>query len=165
MTQIQIHKKPPAERSLSNPWPERPRLFEVSSSQQEGCERIFSHLALKVVGSAKVEGLEIEEIVWPEGEIKSGMRNFSQSGKRRTLPCDLLLVALGFTHTSHNQLLAETKVALSQRGNVEVQQFVTNQPKIYAAGDMVEGANLVVTAINSGQKMALAMIKKLQESL
>ena len=167
MTQIQIHKELPQERYNTNPWPLWPKTFSTSDSQEEGCRRLHS-LLLKEIKTKKIDGVEkiekaiFQKIHWPSGEIKSGQRNYKTLDKKMTLPCDLLLVALGFQHCIHGGLLTQLKVKLNERKNIAVDsEFQSSRSKIYAAGDVIEGANLVVTAIASGRKMAAALQKKI----
>ena len=170
MTQIQIHKELPEERYETNPWPLWPRTLSVSDSQEEGCKRLYS-LLLKEIKTKKIDGAEkiekavFQKIQWPSGEIKSGQRNYKTLDKKITLPCDLLLVALGFQHCIHGGLLSQLKLKLNERKNIAVNsEFQSSQKKIFAAGDVIEGANLVVTAIASGRKMAAALQKKIVNS-
>ena len=72
------------------------------------------------------------------------------------------MIALGFRHCIHDGLLSQLKLKLNERKNVAINfDFQSSKDKIYAAGDVVEGANLVVTAIASGRKMAAALQKKI----
>ena len=167
MTQIQIHKELPQERYDTNPWPLWPKTFSTSDSQEEGCKRLHS-LLLKEIQTKKIDGAEkiekavFQKIQWPSGEIKSGQRNYKTLDKTVELPCDLLLIALGFRHCIHDGLLSQLKLKLNERKNVAINfDFQSSKDKIYAAGDVVEGANLVVTAIASGRKMAAALQKKI----
>ncbi|AFD06459.1 glutamate synthase subunit beta [Solitalea canadensis] len=166
VTQIQIHKALPEERYETNPWPLWPKTFATSSSQAEGCERIFSALTTAVKGGDKIEALELQNILWPEGEIKSGQRNYEISGDKYDIPCDLLLISLGFEHTIHEGLVEYLGLEKDKRGNVKIENYRTSDAQIWAAGDMVEGANLIVTAINSGRQMASTLKKfiKAQQS-
>ena len=162
MTQIQLHKQLPQERYTSNPWPLWPKTFSTSTSQEEGCQRLHSVILSDLVGKNKVEKAIFTKVVWPKGEINSGQRNYKILKEKITLPCDLFLIALGFKHCSHEGLVTELNLKLNERSNVTVNQnFETTRKNIYAAGDIIEGANLVVTAIASGRKMAAQLHKKI----
>ena len=162
MTQIQLHKQLPQERYTSNPWPLWPKTFSTSTSQEEGCQRLHSVILSDLVGKNKVEKAIFTKVVWPKGEINSGQRNYKILKEKVTLPCDLFLIALGFKHCSHEGLVTELNLKLNERSNVTVNQnFETTRKNIYAAGDIIEGANLVVTAIASGRKMAAQLHKKI----
>ena len=162
MHQIQLHKMPPNERYQTNPWPEWPQTFMTLSSHEEGCERVFSVLTKEVVGRDKIEKLILQKIAWPQGQVKSGQRNYELLDEYIELPCDLLLIALGFEHVIHNGLVDDWELKKNNKGHILVDNFQTSKDRVFAAGDMIEGANLVVTAIASGRKMAKALDKKIK---
>ena len=78
-------------------------------------------------------------------------------GSEFTLPADLVLIAMGFVHVVHAGLVEELGLELDDRGNVVVNRWMTSQPGVFAAGDTVKGASLVVHAINQGRLMAAAV--------
>lgn len=161
MSQIQIHKKLPEERYNSNPWPIWPKTYATSSSQIEGCQRYHSLFLQRVEGAGRIQKAIFKKIIWPEGEIQSGQRNYQVTSEEVVLPCDLLLIALGFQHCTHEGLVMQLALKLNKKKNIAIDNvFETSHPKVFAAGDMVEGANLVVTAIASGRKMAHALHQK-----
>jgi glutamate synthase (NADPH/NADH) small chain len=78
-------------------------------------------------------------------------------GSEFTLKVDLVLLAMGFVHVEHSGLLEHLGLTLDPRGNVATTDYMTDVPGIFAAGDTVRGASLVVHAINSGREAAAAM--------
>jgi len=77
------------------------------------------------------------------------------SGHQETLKADLVLLALGFVHPVHEGLLNELGVTYDVRGNVAVdKQHSSSVPRVFAAGDAMMGASLVVKAIASGRNVA-----------
>lgn len=163
VTQIQIHKALPAERYDTNPWPAWPRTFSTSASHAEGCERIFSVITTAIIGGSHIEKLGLCNIRWPEGEVKPGQRNYEILDEKYEIPCELLLISLGFEHTYHEGIIQQLELETDKRGNVIVHNFKTSHPRIFACGDMTDGASLVVTAINSGRKMASMLKKRIAE--
>ena len=77
-------------------------------------------------------------------------------GTEFTLPAELVLMAMGFLHVVHAGLVEQLGLQLDGRGNVAVDHWMTSQPGVFAAGDTVRGASLVVHAINQGRLMAAA---------
>jgi glutamate synthase (NADPH/NADH) small chain len=73
------------------------------------------------------------------------------AGSERTIPCDLVLLAIGFVHPQHDGLLHDLGVALDDKGNVKAINFKTSVPSVFAAGDMRRGQSLVVWAIAEGR--------------
>ena len=77
-------------------------------------------------------------------------------GSIREIPCELVLLAMGFMHPQASGLIAQLGVELDDRGNVKAneQKFKTNQDSIFTAGDMRRGQSLVVWAISEGRECA-----------
>jgi glutamate synthase (NADPH/NADH) small chain len=85
-------------------------------------------------------------------------------GTRRIIDADLVLLAMGFLHPALDGLLTELGVELDPRSNIKVDQNqLTNRQKVFAAGDSVSGATLVVNAIASGKKVSREMDKFLRK--
>ena len=74
-------------------------------------------------------------------------------GSEKTLPCDLLLIAAGFTGCEEYTAKA-FGLELGPRGTVLAESYATNINKIFTAGDMLRGQSLVVWAIAEGRECA-----------
>jgi len=73
---------------------------------------------------------------------------------------DLVLMAMGFVHCVHEGIIKEFELELDPRGNIKVgTDFQTSGRKVFAAGDAVTGASLVVRAIRQGRVLAKAVDK------
>ena len=69
---------------------------------------------------------------------------------------------MGFVHAVHEGLVSELKLDLDTRGNIKINENgQTSNPKVFAAGDSVSGASLVVRAIFSGRVAAQRINKYL----
>jgi len=156
VTQLEILPQPPYGTNPETPWPEWPRSMRTSSSQEEGCQRRWSVLtkALSTSGGHVAE-LHACEVDWVRGE--KGWKTQEQPGADFTLPADMILLAMGFLHVEHSGLVSALGLALDARGNVAVHDHMTSAPGIFAAGDTVRGASLVVHAIQSGRQAAAAI--------
>lgn len=156
VTQLELLAQPPANRSESTPWPLWPLQLRTSSSHEEGCDRNWAVLTKEFVAdeNGKVKGLKIANIEWKTPE-KGGRPTFVEvPGTERELPCDLALLAIGFVHPQHKGMLEDLGVELDQRGNVQAENYQTNNPKVFVAGDMRRGQSLVVWAISEGREAA-----------
>lgn len=159
--QFEILPKPPESRPNDTPWPMWPRTMRTSSSHEEGCERRWSILTKKFTGNTSgVKELHACEVEWKEEDGKWKMLEIP--GTDFTLKADLVLLAMGFLHVEHGSLVKDLAVDLDQRGNVIVHNWQTSNPKVFAAGDTVSGASLIVRAINAGRKMAAVVDQYLQ---
>lgn len=152
--QIEILPKPPLLRTPQNPWPYFGKVLKTTTSHEEGCERMWNVSTLRFVGDGRItRGAEIEDVSW---EMVSGKYIMKPvPGTRRVIETDMVLLALGFEHPVLDGLLTELRLELDGRKNVKVNSsMATDHPKIFAAGDAVTGASLVVNAIASGRKAA-----------
>jgi glutamate synthase (NADPH/NADH) small chain len=83
---------------------------------------------------------------------------------RELIDADLILLAMGFIHPVQEGLLKELDIALNSRQNIETNlAMATNVEKVFAAGDAISGASLVVNAIASGRKVAIKIDDFLKE--
>jgi glutamate synthase (NADPH) small chain len=152
--QIEILPKPPVTRAEDNPWPYFGKVLKTSTSHEEGCERYWSLSTLKFLGENNhVIGVEVEDVNWKSEHGRHIMEPVE--GTRRKIDADLVLLAMGFVHPVIEGLLSELELDLNLRKNIKVdEQNLTSRQKIFAAGDSVSGASLVVNAIASGRKVA-----------
>jgi glutamate synthase (NADPH/NADH) small chain len=164
VTQIEILPKPPEKRTPDNPWPYWGKILKTSTSHEEGCERFWNISTLRFVGDGKItRGTEVEDVIWESENGKYIMKPVP--GTKRVIECDMVLLALGFVHPVLDGLLTELGVELDNRKNVRVNNsMTTNIPKVFAAGDTISGASLVVNAIASGRKVARQIDKFLKTS-
>ncbi|MGE5421452.1 MAG: glutamate synthase subunit beta [Chloroflexota bacterium] len=154
LTQIEIMPKPSLRRTENNPWPYYAKVLKTSTSHEEGCNRYWNISALSFTGeNGKVTGIEAEEVEWKN--IDGQYRMEVIPGTHRFFKADLVLLAMGFVHTVHEGLINELGLELDARGNIKTGNFRTSSDKVFAAGDAVSGASLVVNAIASGRKAAL----------
>lgn len=153
VTQIELLTKPPEGRAIINPWPEWPMVLKTSSSHEEGCGREWAVLTNEFVGNEKGEltGLKLVDIKW----TVNGMEKID--GTERILPCELALLAAGFVHPQKEGMVEQLGLELDERGNVKAENYATNQPGIFTAGDMRRGQSLVVWAISEGREAARAV--------
>jgi glutamate synthase (NADPH/NADH) small chain len=153
VTQVEIMPKPSEKRSENNPWPYFAKVLKTSTSHEEGCERFWSISARSFAGeNGNVKEIEIEDVVWKNIDGRYQME--AVPGTIRKMEADLVLLAMGFVHTAHDGLVSEFNLELDQRGNVKTNGYHTSHPKVFAAGDTISGASLVVNAIASGRRAA-----------
>lgn len=154
VTQIEILPKPPLTRSDNNPWPYYGKILKTSTSHEEGCERFWNLSTVKFLGTDnQVKGVEVEDVTWSPVNDKYTMLVIRDS--RRVIEADLVLLAMGFVHPALNGLLTELELELDDRKNIRIdKKYSTSRQKVFAAGDSVLGATLIVNAIASGRKVA-----------
>jgi len=152
--QIEILPEPPLTRAENNPWPYYGKVLKTSTSHEEGCERYWSLSTLKFTGADNhVTGVEVEDVEWKNRDGRYTMETIA--GTCRKIDADLVLLALGFIHPELDGLLSELELELDHRRNIRVDENqATSRHKVFATGDSVSGASLVVNAIASGRKVA-----------
>ena len=154
VTQIEIMPKPPVKEDKALVWPDWPMKLRTSTSHEEGCERDWSILTKRVIGTnGTVEGLECVRIEWVDGQIRE------IPGSEFTLKADLIFLAMGFVGPRKAGFVEQAEVALDPRGNVAANtvDYATNIDGIFACGDMRRGQSLVVWAIREGRQCARAV--------
>ncbi len=157
--QIELLAKPPQCRSETTPWPQWPMMLRTSSSHEEGCDREWAIQTKAFIGNAKqqLRALQVAEVEWatPAEGGRATLREIP--GTEREIPCDLVLLAVGFVHPQFAGLLAQLGVAIDERGNVVDEHYQTNIEGVFVAGDMRRGQSLVVWAIAEGREAARAV--------
>ena len=153
--QIEILPKPPDTRNSDNPWPYFAKTLKNSSSQQEGCDRRWALSTIKFHGNENsVTHAEVEQVEWKLNGHPGHHMSVIQ-GTSEMIEADLVLLAMGFVHPVKEGLLDTIRVDYTDRQNIKVNRsYQTNIQKVFAAGDAILGASLVVRAIHSGRKAA-----------
>jgi glutamate synthase (NADPH) small chain len=154
--QLELMPKPPLVRMPQNPWPEWPLILRTSSSHEEAAHkngadiRDFAVSTRALLGdqNGNVRALEASRVVMKAGK-------FTPIGDPFEIPCDLVLLAMGFIGPQKKGLVADLEVALDARGNIATDASgATNVDRIFAAGDSSRGQSLVVWAIADGRRVA-----------
>lgn len=159
IVQIEILPMPPEGRNPDNPWPVWPRVLSTSSSHEEGCRRLWSVATKEFFGNrGSVERLRCVEVVWTDPDPDGRLTFRETPGSDFEIEAELVLLAMGFLHPEHGPLVQELQLDTDGRGNLRVEpHFMTSVPGVFAAGDSVMGASLVVRAIDSGRLAAAAI--------
>jgi len=160
--QIEILPKPPLERTNDNPWPEWPKTLKVDYGQEEAAAkqgadpRTYLTTVKKFIGNAEgaVKELVTVQIKWDKND-KGQFVPVEQPGTEKTIPADLVLLAMGFVGPEQG-IMDELKLERDARTNIkaEHEKYTTNLKGIFAAGDCRRGQSLVVWAINEGRGAA-----------
>ncbi|MBT1702631.1 glutamate synthase subunit beta [Chryseosolibacter indicus] len=158
VTQIELLAKPPLQRTDSNPWPLWPMVLMTSSSHEEGVNRQWAILTKEFLGdnNGRLTGLKVVDIKC--GVNAQGKMGFEEiAGTERVLPCELALLAIGFTGAEKSGMVEELNLELDERTNIKTENYMTSQEGIFAAGDIRRGQSLVVWAISEGREAARAV--------
>ncbi|WP_394833575.1 glutamate synthase subunit beta [Pendulispora rubella] len=149
--QLEIMPRPPEARPRENPWPAWPLVLRTSSSHQEGGNRDWSVLTRRFIGDAEGNVVSLEAI---RAEIMPDRSVREMPGTEFTVPCELALLAMGFTGPVRT-VPSALGLILDGRGNVATDaDGRTNVDGVFACGDMSRGQSLVVWAIADGRRVA-----------
>jgi glutamate synthase (NADPH/NADH) small chain len=156
--QFELLPTPPGSRAADNPWPTWPNIFRVSSAHEEGGERVYSVSTQRFTGDAdgRVSHLHAVkvEMVRRDGRVEF----VPVPGSEFELKADLVLLAMGFVGPERGPLVNDLGLRLTERGNVwRDEQWMTNVPGVFTAGDMQRGQSLIVWAIAEGRSAARAI--------
>jgi glutamate synthase (NADPH/NADH) small chain len=156
--QFEIMPRPPEQRAESTPWPLWPYMYKRSSAHEEGGEQVFSVNTECFLGDDKgnLRALRAHEVRQVDGRFEK------VEGTDFELPCELVLLAMGFVGPEKHALFDQLGVELNQRGNVaKDEHWMTNVPGVFVAGDMGRGQSLIVWAIAEGRSCAASVDRHL----
>ena len=155
VTQLDMYPTPPADRDPArDPWPTWPWILRTYPAHEEGGERVFAVAVIEFLGSAgRVTGVKIAEV---SVERANGRRIVTpKPGTERVLPADLVLLAIGFTGTDAWAVTRQLGLPSTVTGGIDTNGGDhAGAAGVYLAGDMRQGASLVVTAIAEGRAAA-----------
>lgn len=155
VTQIEMMPAPPLQRREDNPWPEWPKVLKTDYGQEEAVyvfgkdPRVFSRTVTALIAEEGVlNAVETASVRFEKGRPVI-------SEEREILPCDLLIIAAGFTGCE-TELPLSMGIDLSGRNTVasEENSYASSVEGIFSCGDMHRGASLVVWAIREGLECA-----------
>jgi glutamate synthase (NADPH/NADH) small chain len=129
-------------------------IYRVSSAHEEGGERVYAVSTERFLGddTGRVRALRMHEVKFGNGKFER------IEGTDVELPCELVLLAMGFLGPPRAGLLEQLGVELDARGNVARNAgWETSVPGVFVAGDMGRGQSLIVWAIAEGRSAAAAV--------
>ena len=157
VTQFELMPKPPDNRNQFMPWPTYPMVLKTTTSHEEGCDRSWAIATKEFIGDEEgnLVALKTVELEWKSDDGKPS-KFIVKGGSEKTIACDLVLLAMGFTSPQKEGMLDQLDVELDERGNVKASEkdYKTNISKIFTCGDMRRGQSLVVWAISEGRECA-----------
>jgi len=129
---------------------------EVANAEEEGVEFVWLSAPEAFTGDATVTGVRAHRIHLGIADFSGRQTPQPIADSSFTLDADMVILALGFDPEDLPQLFGEPELAISERGTVKVVEpnKLTNVPGVFAAGDIMRGASLVVWAIRDGRDAA-----------
>ncbi|MEO0573355.1 MAG: glutamate synthase subunit beta [Bacteroidota bacterium] len=156
VTNFEIMPMATKSRPENQPWPFWPMRLRTSTSHKEGAERVFSISTKEFIGdtNGNLKALKTVEVEW---KFAKGHRPKLKevTGTEKEWKCELALLALGFTG-SEASIAEQLGLEMDQRNNIKASEndYCTNVPGIFVAGDQRRGQSLIVWAISEGRQAA-----------
>ena len=140
---------------------------EVGNAEEEGVEFVWLTSPKKFFGDSKVTEIEVSKMELGEPDSSGRRRPVVQENSEYNIKADIVIKSLGFDPEDIPKLFDEEKLAISRWGTIKIDlnSMQTNIEGIFAAGDIVRGASLVVWAIRDGRDAADQIEKYLQSKI
>jgi len=132
---------------------------EVLNAEEEGVEFIWLTSPKEFKGSDKVESLIVDKIKLGEPDESGRRTPVIQKNSEFEIKADIIIKALGFDPEELPKLFDEEKLQITKWGTIKADfdTMETNISGVFAAGDIVRGASLVVWAIKDGRDVAISI--------
>ena len=148
---------------------------EVANAREEGVQFLFNRQPVALLGEDAVCAVRVVETRATTADARGRRGIETIPGSESDLPADVVIIAFGF-QPDPPEWLATHGVELETSGRIRVQAprprcsdaprdalpFQTTHPRIFAGGDAVRGADLVVTATYEGREAAASILRSLQ---
>ena len=137
---------------------------EVGNAEEEGVEFVWLTSPKQFIGDKEVREVEVNKMVLGEPDSSGRKRPEIQKGSEFKISADLVIKSLGFDPENLPKLFNADELSVSKWGTIKIdlQSMQTNLDGVFAAGDIVRGASLVVWAIRDGRDAAIQIEKYLQ---
>jgi|TARA_Y100000817_G_C16840838_1_gene537906 glutamate synthase (NADPH/NADH) small chain len=136
---------------------------EVSNAIEEGVEFLWLSSPNKFLGSSKVEAVEVQKMKLGDPDFTGRRKPIIIENSNYKLESDMVIKALGFDPEDLPKLFNSENLVVSKWGTIKIDLHTmeTNLKGVFAAGDIVRGASLVVWAIRDGRDAAAQIEKHL----
>lgn len=135
---------------------------DFHNSREEGCEFLFNRQPVGVVGNGRVTGVRVVQTRLGAPGARGRRQVEEVPGTEELIEADAVIVAFGF-RPSPPSWCAGSGIRLHPDGRVRIsadarRRGQTSHPKVFAGGDMIRGADLVVTAVFDGREAARGIL-------
>jgi glutamate synthase (NADPH/NADH) small chain len=137
---------------------------EVANAEEEGVDFIWLSSPKEFLGTNKIESLIVNKIKLGDPDESGRKKPEIQKDSEFNLKADMVIKALGFDPENLPQLFESKDLQISKWGTLKTDfdNMETNLQGVFAAGDIIRGASLVVWAIKDGRDAALSIEKYLK---
>jgi glutamate synthase (NADPH/NADH) small chain len=139
---------------------------EVQNAEEEGVDFVWLTAPKGFTGGDAVDGVIVQRMRLGDPDASGRQSPEVMEGADYTEPADLVVQALGFEPEDIPTLWGVKELAVTRWGTIKAdfRSHATNLPGVYAAGDIVRGASLVVWAIRDGREAAESILHYLAQA-
>jgi len=133
---------------------------EVQNAEEEGVEFVWLSAPKGFTGGASVEGVMVQKMRLGAPDASGRQTPEIIEGADYVEPADLVIQALGFEPEDLQTQWSAPDLAVTRWGTIKAdyETHATNLPGVFAVGDIVRGASLVVWAIRDGREAGTAVL-------
>ena len=137
---------------------------EVHNAEEEGVEFVWLSAPKEFVGENKVEGVIVDKIILGDPDESGRKKPIIKKNSEYKIKSDLVIKALGFDPENLPTLFNSKNLELTKWGTIKIDfdNMQTSIQGVFAAGDIVRGASLVVWAIKDGRDVAQSIVNYLK---
>ncbi len=137
---------------------------EVNNAEEEGVEFVWLSAPKEFVGENKVEGVIVDKIILGEPDESGRKKPIIKKNSEYKIKSDLVIKALGFDPENLPILFNSKNLELTKWGTIKIDFDImqTSIQGVFAAGDIIRGASLVVWAIKDGRDVAQSIVNYLK---
>ena len=137
---------------------------EVGNAEEEGVEFIWLTSPKEFKGTNKIESVVVNKMKLAEPDDSGRRKPVVEENSDFEIKADLVIKALGFDPEDLPKLFNEEKLQVSRWGTIKADfdTMETSIEGVFAAGDIVRGASLVVWGIKDGRDAATSIDNYLQ---
>jgi glutamate synthase (NADPH/NADH) small chain len=137
---------------------------EVYNAEEEGVEFLWLSNPKKFIGTSKISSVLVEKMKLCKADSSGRKKPEPVSNSEFEIKVDMVIKALGFDPEDLPRLFESPDLFISKWGTIKInlKTMETNIPGVFAAGDIVRGASLVVWAIRDGRDATVSIRKYLE---
>lgn len=160
VTQLDYHEELPESVKVRDVWPNARKIKHTSTSQEEGCVRLFAtnttDFSAKSKDSQEVASVHTVQVKWGPNRKITPIKD-----TEKQIAADVVLIAMGYSHPSA-LAFAGLELEKDERLNFKAstsgdKAYLSSDPKIFVAGDCRRGQSLVVYALAEGRECAFSV--------
>tara|TARA_Y100000741_G_scaffold192174_1_gene146318 strand:- start:827 stop:2272 length:1446 start_codon:yes stop_codon:yes gene_type:complete len=139
---------------------------EVANAEEEGVEFVWLSSPKKFLGTSKVETLLVDKIELGEPDESGRRKPVIKDNSEYEIKSNFVIKALGFDPEELPKLFGDEDLIVTKWGTIksDFDTMETSIPGVFAAGDIVRGASLVVWAIKDGRDAATSIIQHIKSN-